>query len=515
MRPTTLIPLCLFAAPAFAFQEAPLVSHEVRLTNDTGIVSNETHARAVVASISVEIPDASWLRLSFADVQLSGDERAGTGSYLRITSMLDGASQTLHARHVLEWQQTSAYFNGDALLVELVSEPRTGPNRVSLSAVTVGELPNQEMTVCGPNDDRVLSNDPRAGRALPVGCTAWLINDCGHCFLTAGHCLSGNLNVVQFNVPPSTITGGLMHPPPQDQYAADAVSKQFQNGGAGNDWGTFGCFPNSVTNLTPFQVQHASYVLAAPPAPGSSATIRVTGYGTDSTPPTSNQVQQTSEGPFWDLVGNRLEYQTDTAGGNSGSPVLWTGPGTAVAIHTHGGCSTSPSSYNSGTSLLHPGLQAALANPLGVCATGCAAGTWTYCSAKLNSQGCLPTITSSGSPSATGGPGSFTIQSANMINQKMGVLLYSLMSASTPFQGGTLCLAQPLLRSGGMNSGGNPGPDDCSGTYAFDMGGLIASGTVATLHVGTTAYAQWYQRDPASPSAPVGLSAGLAFTIGP
>jgi hypothetical protein len=195
--------------------------------------------------------------------------------------------------------------------------------------------------------------------------------------------------------------------------------------------------------------------------------------------------------------------------------VIWSGPGTAAAIHTHGGCSTSPGSFNSGTSVMHAGLQAALANPQGVCATTCSAGTWTYCSAKLNSQGCLPTITSTGSPSATGGPGSFTIRSANMINQKMGVLLYSLMSASTPFQGGTLCLAAPLLRSPGQSSGGSTGPDDCSGTYAFDMGALIASGTDAHLHVGTTGYAQWYQRDPASPSAPVGLSAGLAFTIGP
>jgi hypothetical protein len=515
MRILALFSIVLVAAPLHAFQEAPLRSHEEARTHDTGLVSNATGARAVVASFSVEVDGANWLRLSFSDVQLAGDEQQGLGSYLRITSMQDGASQTLHARHVREWRQTSAYFNGDALLVELVAEPGTGTNRVRLAGVTVGDFSIQGMTQCGPTDDRVLSSDPRAGRALPVGCTAWMINDCGHCFLTAGHCLSGTLSVVEFNVPLSSSGGTLMHPPPEDQYSTDAVSKQFVNGGVGNDWGYFGCFPNSVTNLTPFQRQQASFVLGAPPAPGSSATIRVTGYGVDSTPPTSNQVQQTSIGPFWNRVGNQLEYQVDTEGGNSGSPVQWTSPGVAVGIHTHGGCSTSSSSYNSGTSVLHAGLQAALANPLGVCHVPCSAGTWNYCTAKVNSQGCTPLITSSGSPSATGGAGSFTILGASMINNKTGLLLYSIMSANTPFQGGTLCLAAPLVRTAPRNSGGNPGPDDCSGTYAYDMGARIASGADANLRAGTTGYAQWYQRDPASPSAPVGLSAGLAFTIGP
>ncbi|MBK7645401.1 MAG: hypothetical protein IPJ19_20580 [Planctomycetes bacterium] len=514
MRIQNLIPTLFLATPLCAFQEAPLRSYEVSRAIDTGLVSNTTPARAVVASFSVEQPGAAWLRLSFDETLLAGDENQGTGSFVRITSMQDAATQTLHARHLREWRNTSAYFNGDALLVEIVAEPGTGPNRLHLAGVTVGTDGPQNLTQCGATDDRVLSSDPRQGRALPVGCTAWMINDCGHCFLTAGHCLGGTLSVVEFNVPLSTGSGTLLHPPPQDQYAADASSKQFTNGGVGNDWGYFGCFPNSTTGLLPFEVQHASYVLGAPPSSGSSAMLRVTGYGVDSTPPTSNQVQQTSTGPFWDLVGNRVEYQVDTEGGNSGSPVISTGPGVAIAIHTHGGCSTSASSYNSGTSILHPGLQAALANPHGVCNVGCSASTWGYCTAKLNSQGCLPVISATGTPSASGGAGSFTLHASNMINHKTGLLLYSIGSANTAFQGGTLCLANPLVRTSSQNSGGNPGADDCSGTYSYDMGARIASGLDANLQAGTTIYAQWYQHDPASPSAPVGLSAGLGFVIG-
>lgn len=45
-----------------------------------------------------------------------------------------------------------------------------------------------------------------------------------------------------------------------------------------------------------------------------------------------------------------MRYQTDTEGGNSGSPVIDEATGNAVGVHTHGGCSTSGGGNNSGTS---------------------------------------------------------------------------------------------------------------------------------------------------------------------
>lgn len=66
-----------------------------------------------------------------------------------------------------------------------------------------------------------------------------------------------------------------------------------------------------------------------------------------------------------------MQYVTDTTGGNSGSPVIWENTGQAVGIHTHGGCGSS-GGQNSGTSSTHPGLQAALADPQGICAAGIA-----------------------------------------------------------------------------------------------------------------------------------------------
>ena len=57
-------------------------------------------------------------------------------------------------------------------------------------------------------------------------------------------------------------------------------------------------------------------------------------------------------------------HDCSTLGGNSGSPVIWEQMNQAVGIHTHGGC-TSSGGQNSGTSISHPALQNALANPLG------------------------------------------------------------------------------------------------------------------------------------------------------
>ena len=272
--------------------------------------------------------------------------------------------------HVRQWQRSSAYFNGDTVEVEVLAYPGTGA-RVVTRALDLGQVPADTETICGPADNRELSFDPRSARLLPIGCTGWIIDDCGNCFLTAGHCSSGT-NVAQFNVPFSSPGGSLNHPGPEDQYAVDPISVQSNGGaGTGNDWAYFGTFPNSVTGLTAFQTQGAAFGLGNAPTPGPGSTIRITGYGVDSTPnSTFNQIQQTNSGPLVTNSGNLVQYQVDTTGGNSGSPVIWEEQGTAVGIHTHGGCSTSGSGMNSGTHIIHPGLQAALATPKGVCRVG-------------------------------------------------------------------------------------------------------------------------------------------------
>ena len=96
-----------------------------------------------------------------------------------------------------------------------------------------------------------------------------------------------------------------------------------------------------------------------------------------------------------------------------------------------------------------------------------------------------------------------------MLNNKPGLLFYGLQGPATlPFLGGTLCVQPPLARTPVQSSGGNPLPDDCSGTYAFDFNALIQSGDAPLLVPGATANAQWYQRDPDDPFA-AGVSDAL------
>ncbi len=137
----------------------------------------------------------------------------------------------------------------------------------------------------------------------------------------------------------------------------------------------------------------------------------------------------------------------------------------------------------------------------------------TYCTAKVNSQGCTPEIDFTGTPSASQ-PGAFLITATNVINQKSGILFYGLAPAGTPFQGGTRCAGGALRRTAIQYSGGSPLPANCSGTFAFDMNARIQSGVDPALVPGAAVFTQYYYRDPPS-SFGSGLTDAVAFTICP
>ncbi|MCZ6817813.1 MAG: trypsin-like peptidase domain-containing protein, partial [Planctomycetota bacterium] len=320
---------------------APVASVQVATPLDSDLVANTGDAPAVVYSGTIEVAGAAWLRLNFAEVMLSGSTQDGSGSYLRLTSVLDGGVQTLNATHVEQWQYKSAFFNGDAVLVELIAYPGTGQNRLVINETTAAAAFPAPRSICGPDDDRALSNDPRTGRTSN-GCTCWIIDDINHCFLSAGHCASG-FDVVEFNVPLSDSNGNHIHAPPEDQYAVDPASVQSNNGGIGNDWAYFGCFANPMTALTPFAAQGDFFVLSDAPPEVAGQTIRITGYGVTQPPVPQewNFAQKTHTGPFVDSFGDTLQYEVDTSGGNSGSAVFNEDSGEAIGIHTHAGCNSS------------------------------------------------------------------------------------------------------------------------------------------------------------------------------
>ncbi|HUR29272.1 MAG TPA: hypothetical protein VM509_13880, partial [Planctomycetota bacterium] len=125
-----------------------------------------------------------------------------------------------------------------------------------------------------------------------------------------------------------------------------------------------------------------------------------------------------------------------------------------------------------------------------------------YCVAKNNSLGCSPSIAAQGAGSATQSQG-MVISCAQVLNNKPGLLLYSIAGrSSAPFQGGILCVSQPVHRTPGLSSGGTSAPaQDCSGAYSIDMNsfarGALGGQPIPALGVpGTLVQCQWWGRDP-------------------
>jgi hypothetical protein len=101
-----------------------------------------------------------------------------------------------------------------------------------------------------------------------------------------------------------------------------------------------------------------------------------------------------------------------------------------------------------------------------------------YCEPKASSNGCVPQIAWEGMPSASATSG-FVIRASPALNQKPGLIIYSLFGpASQTLGGGTLCVSSPLRRSAATNSGGTALPAvDCSGVFTLDFA-AFAHGTL-------------------------------------
>lgn len=325
---------------------------ELPHSHETGPLFNAGSGPAILDTHQASVTGATSMRLFFDNVLM------GPGDCLIITSVWDAQEQRLDATELAKWQNSTAYFNGDTLIVNLlVAAGSTASYEIPSLLIEAGGVPSPD-SICGPTDDRVLSQDWRAMRAVGSGyCTVWAASPLD-CVLSAGHC-SGALSVAQSEVPLSTSSGSLVHPPTTRQWPI-LPGGVMNNGGTGNDYAVRLLGTNSLGELP---AQLYGYFNLSTATPTASDMIRVTGYGSTNgtlAPSSWSGVNKTHAGPYAGVTGYRLQYQPDTTGGNSGSPVILESTGDAIGIHTHGGCSSTGGS-NSGTHLLRPEVQAALA----------------------------------------------------------------------------------------------------------------------------------------------------------
>jgi hypothetical protein len=137
----------------------------------------------------------------------------------------------------------------------------------------------------------------------------------------------------------------------------------------------------------------------------------------------------------------------------------------------------------------------------------------TYCTAKVNSKGCLPAIRFSGIPSLTvSSP--FKIIATSVINNKSGYFFYGYAPKSAAFQGGVKCVNSPIKRTPSQNSGGNAPPDDCSGVLTFDYNKWLDDGKDPSVSAGTKIYIQGWYRDPMAVWG-TGLTNAVEFEVLP
>ena len=132
-----------------------------------------------------------------------------------------------------------------------------------------------------------------------------------------------------------------------------------------------------------------------------------------------------------------------------------------------------------------------------------------YCTAKTNSAGCTPAIGSLGTPSKSGGPGTFDVTLSDTRPNKAHIYFYSINTArsSAPFQGGFLCM-QPPVRRTGVEITSSAG--ECTSGASVDFGAIMA--TAGFISAGDVIRGEWWGRDTPGNSS---LSDAIEFTVCP
>jgi len=198
----------------------------------------------------------------------------------------------------------------------------------------------QPKSICGENDDRVLSYDIKIGRLAKgdrhMGCTVTMISDT--CGITAGHC-APVLEYAEFDTPMSSRLGIPRASKLSNKYYIDqkTIIKQEGSHKLGNDWAVLNFKKNKRTGMYPGEAN--GYYKIGLRIPKEGEKLVITGFGVDKVNKEKNCVQQTHYGYVKSInrAKSLFDYDVDTMGGNSGSSIL-NSKNEIIGIHTNGGC---------------------------------------------------------------------------------------------------------------------------------------------------------------------------------
>ena len=224
-----------------------------------------------------------------------------------------------------------------------------------------------------------------------------------------------------------------------------------------------------------------------------------------------NGNQVTVNGSNYSASNNEVWFTQAAAGGN-GTPIKVTGVtsnGSSITVSIP--AAAGPGDLlvrNNGTA--HSNLSNAWPFDPGAAPPGC--GAIVYCTAKVTSNLCVPSIGFLGSPSMSI-PSGFTATTSGLEKSVTGINFFGLTAqASIPFQGGLICAGGQIYRMFGQVTGGtNP----CTGSMSYTLLDIVNTPVGGPqVMVGSNVFLQTWTRDVGDPFGS-SLSNALQITVCP
>ena len=149
---------------------------------------------------------------------------------------------------------------------------------------------------------------------------------------------------------------------------------------------------------------------------------------------------------------------------------------------------------------------------------GIAANVTSYCTAGTSTNGCVATMSATGTPSVAASSG-FVLTCSSVEGQKSGLIFYGVSGATAsawaPGSTSYLCVKAPTQRTTSQPSGGTT--NACDGALSIDLLAWIAANPGALgapFAPGDTLFSQAWYRDPPAPKT-TSLSNAVHFTMTP